>query len=210
MVAVETYDTATVDEAVLRPVCAMWSAAFPTAAGRDRFGEADARRRLPATEQFSAEQVHCVFEDGACLAAARSFVRVVKVGGAATRVLALAHVATSPTARGRGLGAAVVREVRCSQSRKLVPKPSTAGLEAPRGCRPRVLPLLHGRPGLLRKARRPDVQTRRGHRARGRQTLPRRRHHALPRAEQRASGPGPQPPARPQRRWLVKTSAIEL
>ena len=99
--------TGDLSEEELRAVCALWSEAFPTAPGRDRYAEAVARL---ATAGATAEMVHAVFErDGAGVAAARSFVRVVGVGGADRRVLALAHVASSPRARGRGLGAAVVR-----------------------------------------------------------------------------------------------------
>ena len=72
--------TGDLSEEELRAVCALWSEAFPTAPGRDRYAEAVARL---ATAGATAEMVHAVFErDGACVAAARSFVRVVGVGGA--------------------------------------------------------------------------------------------------------------------------------
>ena len=67
--------TGDLSEEELRAVCALWSEAFPTAPGRDRYAEAVARL---ATAGATAEMVHAVFErDGACVAAARSFVRVV-------------------------------------------------------------------------------------------------------------------------------------
>ncbi|KAJ1461026.1 acyl-CoA N-acyltransferase [Pelagophyceae sp. CCMP2097] len=107
---VASFATSEADLAVLVQVAAVWTAAFPTAPGRDRYAEALVRRDGPDTPQRAAEHVHCIFEGGHCVAAARSFVRVVLLDGTPTPVLALAHVATSPAARGRGLGAAVVQE----------------------------------------------------------------------------------------------------
>ena len=189
---VKTAATVDLDDATLKGIAELWTAAFPTAAGRDRFAEAVARR--DATAAAVEEQLHYIYENGAVVAAARTFVRVVHVGGetalaagrrvrvratgsapaprstpaprsppsaerdlrhadtltvrstdregtvllsaavarvvvhlddlvgdaamatvdqgevlAERRVLALAHVATSPSVRGRGLGAAVVR-----------------------------------------------------------------------------------------------------
>ena len=104
---VSSSPTGDLSDCELRSVCALWSEAFPTAPGRDRYAEALARLDGAAEAR---EQVHAVFEaDGACVAAARTFVRVVSVGGGDRRVLALAHVATAPRARGRGLGALVFR-----------------------------------------------------------------------------------------------------
>jgi len=190
---VVTAATVDLDDATLKGIAELWTAAFPTAVGRDRFAEAVARR--DATAAAVEEQLHYIYENGAVVAAARTFVRVVHVGGetalaagrrvrvraagsapaprstpaprssppsaerdlrhadtltvrstaregtvllsastsrvvvhldglvgdaamatvdqsevlAERRVLALAHVATSPSVRGRGLGAAVVR-----------------------------------------------------------------------------------------------------
>lgn len=104
---------ADLSEAELRSVCDLWTAAFPTPATRDRYAEAVARR---ATSDARDEEIHAIFaSDGSCLAAARSFVRTVEVGDADGEnaeerdVLALAHVATAPAARGRGLGVRVVK-----------------------------------------------------------------------------------------------------
>ena len=51
--------TGDLSEEELRSVCALWSEAFPTAPGRDRYAEAVARL---ATAGATAEMVHAVFE----------------------------------------------------------------------------------------------------------------------------------------------------
>ena len=82
----------------LRAVCDLWTSAFPTSAGRDRYAEAVERA---ATSRATSEMIHAVFEaDGRCAAASRTFVRTVGVDGADRRVLALAHVASSPEHHG--------------------------------------------------------------------------------------------------------------
>ncbi|KAJ8602264.1 hypothetical protein CTAYLR_003653 [Chrysophaeum taylorii] len=97
-------------EADLRAVCALWTEAFPTAPDRDRYAEALARRARPDDDVLADEWIHSIVDaDGNALAAARTFVRVIRVDGEPRRVLALAHVASSPRARGAGHGAAVVR-----------------------------------------------------------------------------------------------------
>ena len=164
-VTVQTKPTVALDDATLGRIAALWTAAFPTADGRDRLAEAIERRAT--TAQSDDEQLHYVEDGDQVVAAARTFVRCVNVAdklglregrrvkiGArhaqhahrcgtilkraaaddwvthldrldgqsdviATffmgdlllerRVLCLAHVATAPAARGRGLGAAVVR-----------------------------------------------------------------------------------------------------
>ena len=164
-VAVQTKPTIALDDATLGRIAALWTAAFPTAEGRDRCAEAIERRATTAATD--EEQLHYVEDGEEVVAAARTFVRCVNVadkqnlregrrvkiaakhaqhaGRAGTilkraaaddwvihldrldgqsdviatffmgdlllerRVLCLAHVATSPSARGRGLGAAVVR-----------------------------------------------------------------------------------------------------
>ena len=164
-VTVQTKPTVALDDATLGRIAALWTAAFPTAEGRDRLAEAIERRATTASGDD--EQLHYVEDGEQVVAAARTFVRCVNVadkqnlregrrvkigakhaqhaGRAGTilkraaaedwvihldrldgqsdviatffmgdlllerRVLCLAHVATSPSARGRGLGAAVVR-----------------------------------------------------------------------------------------------------
>jgi len=164
-VTVQTKPTVALDDATLGRIAALWTAAFPTADGRDRLAEAIERRATTASGDD--EQLHYVEDGDSVVAAARTFVRRVNVadklglregrrvkigarhaqhaGRAGTilkraaaddwvthldrldgqsdviatffmgdlllerRVLCLAHVATAPAARGRGLGAAVVR-----------------------------------------------------------------------------------------------------
>ncbi|KAH8061747.1 hypothetical protein JL722_3701 [Aureococcus anophagefferens] len=87
--------TGDLSEEELRAVCALWSEAFPTAPGRDRYAEAVARL---ATAGATAEMVHAVFErDGACVAAARPS----SASARRRRPRALAHVVASSRARGR-------------------------------------------------------------------------------------------------------------
>lgn len=108
-ISVFSAETQTLSDETLRKIAALWTSAFPTPPTRDRFAEAAARRD-GRDAAATREKIHYVLAaDGTCLAAARSFRREVDVGGRPIIVLALAHVATSPAARGRGLGAAVVR-----------------------------------------------------------------------------------------------------
>ena len=65
---VSSSPTGDLSDCELRSVCALWSEAFPTAPGRDRYAEALARLDGAAEAR---EQVHAVFEaDGACVVSA--------------------------------------------------------------------------------------------------------------------------------------------
>lgn len=110
------------DEGMLRAVAKTWSEAFPTPPGRDRYAEALERRSLKATEAFANEWIHAIFEEDECLAACRTFHRTVKVNGEPRKVLALAHVATSPKARGKGYGSTVVRSAFDTRLETAIPE----------------------------------------------------------------------------------------
>ena len=76
-VAVQTKPTIALDDATLGRIAALWTAAFPTAEGRDRCAEAIERRATTAATD--EEQLHYVEDGEEVAAAARTFVRCVNV-----------------------------------------------------------------------------------------------------------------------------------
>ena len=69
-VAVQTKPTIALDDATLGRIAALWTAAFPTAEGRDRCAEAIERRATTAATD--EEQLHYVEDGEEVVAAART------------------------------------------------------------------------------------------------------------------------------------------